>query len=186
MKAEKNAQAADDGDDARNRHQNVGDRHPLRGGIGHLLMRKVAEAASNKNQRIEQTSQGDKVAHGSISVFKLRLNKTLRSPRAWSDRNRSFDPLDCGCLGSYRQIRFSLIFGVYESDVGQPDKPENVTQVRLLKIELCIRRAGRIGAASRSDHINLLARHESFWSGFSVRNRLAKTHNLVKPSLEAR
>jgi hypothetical protein len=51
MKAEKNAQAADDGDDARNQHQNVGDRHPLRGGIGDLLMRKVAEAASNKNQR---------------------------------------------------------------------------------------------------------------------------------------
>src|SRR5882724_12391056 len=81
MKAEKNAQAADDGDDARNRHQNVGDRHPLRGGIGHLLMRKVAEAASDKNQRIEDTSQGDKVAHGftHLSVFKSGPDETLRS-----------------------------------------------------------------------------------------------------------
>ena len=46
--------------------------------------------------------------------------------------------------------------------------------------------AGRIGAATGSEHISFLARQESLWSGFSVRKRLAKTHNLVKPSLEPR
>jgi hypothetical protein len=31
MKAQKNTQAADNGNDARDRHQNIGDRHALRG-----------------------------------------------------------------------------------------------------------------------------------------------------------
>ena len=64
MKAQKDAEAADDGHDARNRHHKTGERNALRGSIGDFLMGKMAEAGYNENQRIEQTPQGDKIAHG--------------------------------------------------------------------------------------------------------------------------
>ena len=188
MKAEKNAQAAQDGHDARNRNQNTGNRDALRGRIRDLLMGKVAEAASDKNQRMARTQNAERSVKpcATLSPWDVSFRGNFEVASARSDRYGRFDPLDCGGFSCYGQIRFGLIFRVYESDVGQADKTEDVAQVRFLKIELCIWRAGRIGAATRSEHISFLARQESFWSGFSVRKRLAKTHNLVQPSLEPR
>ena len=64
MKAQKNAQAADDGHDTRSRHQNAGDGNALRGRVRDLWMGKMAEPGYNENQRIEQTPQNNKIAHG--------------------------------------------------------------------------------------------------------------------------
>jgi len=69
MKAQKNAQAADDGYDTRSRHQNAGDGDALRGRVRDLLMGKMAEPGYDENQRIEETPQSDKLAHGLTTPF---------------------------------------------------------------------------------------------------------------------
>src|SRR6266700_4461918 len=118
MKAEKNAQTADDGNEARDRHQKIGVRHSLRGGIGDLLTRKVAEAASDKNQRMARTQNAERSVKpcATLSPWDVSFRGNFEVASARSDRYGRFDPLDCGGFSCYGQIRFGLIFRVYESD----------------------------------------------------------------------
>src|SRR5882724_5370492 len=119
----------------------------------------------------------------SSSEFRLGPNKAMR---LWpgSGRSGSFDLLHCGRFCRQCQFRFALIFRVYESDVGQADKREDMAQIRFLKIELSSRSTRFVRSTTRSEHVHFLAGQQSFRSGFSERKRLAEAHNLVKPGLE--
>jgi hypothetical protein len=149
---------------------------------------KVAKAGSNKNQRIKQTSQSSEIAHAGtlpFQNFRIGPNKASRR-RPESDRNSGVNLFHCGRFCCQRQLRFALIFRVYESDLGQADKCQNVAQIRFLKIELRVWRSGRVSAAARCEHVHFLAGQEFFRPGFCIRKRLAEAHNLVQPSLEPR
>src|SRR5882762_7545569 len=116
------------------------------------------------------------------------MRYSLHSKRCYFQFLTIDDSADTFCDGGKKSwaLRASLIFGVNECDVRQPDETQNVAQVGLLKIEIFHRAALFIGTSTGCDDGNFLSFEKAFPAGWPVATGLPDPHYLIDPRFQRR
>src|SRR5258705_1763954 len=92
----------------------------------------------------------------------------------------------CSVIEKDGGLLASLFLGVNKRHIRKSDEPQNVAQVRLLKIESLSGRALFVVTPARSNHDNPLFCEKALRAVWSVTNGCPEPHNLINPRLERR